>query len=85
MDHKEFISELQKRCGLDKQSCSALLSATERLLVENAIELVPVDFEGFGQFVSSKHPEYIQENTETGEVVMYPPRITYRFHSQINL
>lgn len=85
MNHKEFLGEVQKKCNLDKPTCSALLAAMEKLMVEEAVSLVTVEMEGLGQFVSSKHPEFIQENPVSGEVVLYPPRITYRFQSQVEL
>lgn len=85
MDHKEFLAEVQKRSGLDKHTCAALLSAAEKLLVEKAVDLVPVELEGIGVFVSTKHPEFIQENQDTGETVLYPPRITYRLQSHVDL
>ncbi|MBQ0057192.1 MAG: HU family DNA-binding protein [Bacteroidales bacterium] len=85
MTQKEFLSELQKRSGMDRQMCSALLSATEKLMVEEATMLVPVRFEGLGEFVPTKHPEYIDQNPETGQSVLFPPRISYRFHSEVEL
>ncbi|MBR0037660.1 MAG: HU family DNA-binding protein [Bacteroidales bacterium] len=85
MNHKEFITEVQKLSGLDKQACAALLSATEKLLAEEGMEQIPVEFEGLGQFVATKHPEYIEENPETHVVTLYPPRISYRFQSQVEL
>ncbi|MBO6013097.1 MAG: HU family DNA-binding protein [Bacteroidales bacterium] len=85
MTHKEFISEVQKVSGLDKQVCATLLSATVKLLAEEGTEQIPVEFEGLGTFVATKHPEYIEENPETHVVTLYPPRISYRFQSQMEL
>ncbi len=85
MNHKEFLAEVQKRSGLDKQSCAALLSATEKLLAQEGMEQIPVEWEGLGQFIATKHPEYIEEHPETHVVTLYPPRITYRFQSQVEL
>lgn len=85
MTHKEFLSEVQKLSSLDRQQCSTLLKALTKVMVKEAIEQNAVSLDGLGQFVSSKHPEYIQEDPETGETVMYPPRISYRFQSEVKL
>jgi len=85
MTHKELMNEVQKRCGMDRQQCAMLLSALERLLVDEAIELNPVELEGLGTFVSTKHPEYIQEDPHTGATTLFPPRYSYRFQSSVEL
>lgn len=85
MTHKEFLNEVQKRSSLDRQHCSMLLKALTKVMVEEAIEQRTVSLDGLGQFISAKHPEYIQENPETGETIMYPPRYSYRFHSEVKL
>jgi len=85
MTHKELMSEVQRYCGLDRQQSAMLLSAFEQLLVDEAIELNPVEVEGLGTFVSTKHPEYIQEDPHTGASTLFPPRYTYRFQSSIAL
>ncbi len=78
MNHKEFLSEVQKSCHEDYPHCTALLSALLKLMAKAAVEQIPVTIPGLGTFVSHKHPEYIQDNEETGEQVLYPPRISYR-------
>lgn len=85
MTHKEFLTEVQKKSKLDKQQVSALVSALNHVLSEEAITGHTVEIEGLGQFISHKHPEYIQTNDETGEIVLLPPRISYRFNSFIKL
>ena len=85
MTHKDFLTEVQKRSKMDRQTVSALVSALEHILSEEAITGNPVEIDGLGQFVSHKHPEYIQTNEKTGEVVLYPPRFSYRFNSFIKL
>lgn len=85
MTHKELMNEVQKRCGMDKHQCAMLLSAFQHVLVKEAIELHPVQLDGLGTFAASKHPEYVAEDPETGNVVMYPPRYSYRFQSTIQL
>ena len=85
MTHKEFLTEIHKKTKLDKQQVSALVSALEHILVEEAISGQIVEIEGLGQFISHKHPEFIKTNEETGETLLYPPRISYRFNSSVKL
>lgn len=85
MTHKDFIAEVQRRCGLDRQGCAALMQATVKLMAEQATEQISVEWEGIGQFVATKHPEYVQEDPDSGLQTMYPPRITYRLQSEVNL
>ena len=85
MTHKEFLTELHKKSKLDKSQVSALVSALNRIIAEEAIAGNAVEIEGLGQFVSHKHPEYVQANEETGETVLFPPRISCRFISSIKL
>lgn len=83
MEHKELMQELQRRTQLDAARCSMLLTTLERVMADEAIGTREVEMEGLGRFVSHKHPEYVEEDPETGEQVLYPPRISYRFQSQI--
>lgn len=82
MTHKDFMSEVQQRCGLDRQACSTLMTAAIKLMAEQATEQIPVEWQGIGQFVATKHPEYVQEDSESGFQTIYPPRITYRLQSE---
>lgn len=75
------MSELQKTSHLDRHQCAMLLKTFENVLVDEALSMNNVEIEGFGQFEARKHPEYVHENSATGEVVLYPPRITYRFRA----
>lgn len=85
MTYKDFLSEVQKSSKLDRQQTSALVSALEHILAEQAIAGNVVSLNNFGQFISHKHLEYVVDNAETGESVLYPPRISYRFNSDIKL
>ena len=78
MTHKDFIAYLQKTCQIDSQQCSMLLNALCKLMAQAGVEQVPVTLQGLGTFISHKHPEYIEENPQTGLQTLYPPRITYR-------
>lgn len=79
------MSEVQKLSGTDRQQAAMMLSALEHLMADEAIALNPIEFEGLGAFISSKHPEYIQEDSHTGAVVLYPPRYSYRFQSFVEI
>lgn len=78
MTKKEFIAEVQKSCHLDMQQCMSLTDNLQKMLGKAAVEQVPVLLSGLGVFVSHKHPEYIQEESSTGIMTLYPPRISYR-------
>lgn len=83
MEHKELMQALQARTQADAQHCSMLLTTLERVMADEAIALREVEMEGLGRFVSHKHPEYVEEDPETGEQTLCPPRISYRFQSHI--
>lgn len=85
MTHKDLLTEINKRTNLDKQQVSALVSSMLKIMAEEAISGNIIEIDGLGQFVSHKHPEFVKSNDETGEVVLYPPRISYRFNSSIKL
>ena len=82
MNHKEFLADVQKTCHADHSQCITLLSALQKLMVKAAIDQIPVTLKGLGTFSSHKHPEYIQENPQTGEQILFPPRISYRMQSE---
>lgn len=81
MNHKDFLIELQKSCHIDHQQCATLFSSLLKLMVQAAIDQIPLAFFDLGTFSSHKHPEYIQENPITGEQTLFPPRISYRFQA----
>jgi len=85
MTQKEFLSNLQHKSKFDKQQTSALLSALTHILANEAIAGNIVEIDNLGQFVSHKHTEFVQKSKETGESILYPPRISYRFNSFIKL
>jgi nucleoid-associated protein YgaU len=77
--NKEIRAEVQRLSGLDKATCSLLLSGLERVFQEEVIHLTAIALEGLGTFVPHKHPEYLQDDVASGQVMLYPPRITCRF------
>ena len=80
MTHKDFLQDLQKACHIDNQQCTMLLNALCRLMAQAGVEQIPVTLSGLGTFTSHKHPEYIQEDPQTGRQTLFPPRISYRMH-----
>lgn len=85
MNHKELMQELQHRIRLDKQQTATLMTCLERILTDDAVAIREVVWAGMGRFISHKHPEYVEQNATTGETVLYPPRITYRFQADRTL
>jgi nucleoid DNA-binding protein/nucleoid-associated protein YgaU len=77
--NKEIRAEVQRLSGLDKATCSVLWSGLERVFREEVIHGVTIDIEGLGTFLPHKHPEYLQDDPASGQVMLYPPRITCRF------
>lgn len=82
MTHKDFLLNVQKLCQIDASHCSVLLNALCRLMSQAAVEQIPVTLSGLGKFLSHKHPEYIQEDPQTGQQTLYPPRISYRLYAE---
>ena len=81
MNHKDFLNEVQKTCHADQHLCATLLGALQKLMLQAAIDQIPVTVQGLGTFTSYKHPEYIQEDEQTGEQTLFPPRISYRMQA----
>lgn len=82
MTHKDLLASLQKVCRRDSQHCSIMLNALCKLMAQAGVEQVPVTLPGLGTFTSHKHPEYIQEDKQSGRQTLYPPRITYRMNPE---
>ena len=82
MTHKDFLLNVQKLCHLDSSQCTMLLTSLCRLMSQAGVEQVPVTIPGLGTFSSRKHPEYIQEDPQTGQQTLYPPRISYRMSAE---
>lgn len=81
MTNKEFLIEVQKSCHAESSQCVMLLNNLQKVLANAAVEQIPVIIEDLGVFTSHKHPEYIQEDAQTGAMTLYPPRISYRMQS----
>lgn len=81
MTNKDFLLEVHKLCHIESQQCVTMINALCKLMAQAGVEQVPVSLPGLGTFVSHKHPEYMQEDPQTGRMTLYPPRITYRMQS----
>lgn len=81
MTNKEFLIEVQKSCHLEMQQCLMLEGSLQKMLAKAAVDQLPVILSGLGVFTSHKHPEYIQEDAQTGAMTLYPPRISYRMQT----
>jgi len=82
MTHKDFIYNVQKACQLDASHCSLLLNTLCKVMAQAGVEQIPVVVPGLGKFLSHKHPEYIQEDSQTGLQTLFPPRISYRLYAE---
>lgn len=78
MTHKELLTEVQRLSRLDKHEVATLLAAMEKVLADAALDQQQVDLGPLGYFTSHKHPEYVQEDPENGQTLLFPPRITCR-------
>lgn len=83
MTNKEFLTEVQKSCHIENAQCVLLLNSLQKVLAKAAVDQVPVVMPGLGVFTSHKHPEYIQEDQQTGAMTLYPPRISYRMQTEM--
>ncbi len=82
MTNKEFLLEVQKSCHIEMPRCLMLMGCLQKMLGNAAVDQIAVVLSGLGVFTSHKHPEYVQENPETGIMTLYPPRITYHLQSE---
>ncbi len=84
MTNKEFILEVQKSCHAEMPRCLMLMGSLQKMLGNAAVDQIAVVLSNLGVFTSHKHPEYVQEDSQTGAMTLYPPRITYHFQSEQN-
>lgn len=82
MTNKEFLLEVQKSCHIEMPRCLMLMGCLQKMLSNAAVDQAAVVLSGLGVFTSHKHPEYVQEDPQTGAMTLYPPRITYHFQSE---
>lgn len=82
MTNKEFLLEVQKSCHIEMPRCLMLMGCLQKMLGNAAVDQAAVVLSGLGVFTSHKHPEYVQEDPQTGAMTLFPPRITYHFQSE---
>lgn len=75
---------MQKSCHAEMPRCLMLMGCLQKMLGNAAVDQIAVVLPGLGVFTSHKHPEYVQEDPQTGAMTLYPPRITYHFQSEQN-
>lgn len=73
---------MQKSCHIEMPRCLMLMGCLQKMLGNAAVDQAAVVLSGLGVFTSHKHPEYVQEDPQTGAMTLYPPRITYHFQSE---
>lgn len=82
MTNKEFLLEVQKSCHIEMPRCLMLMGCLQKMLGNAAVDQAAVVLSRLGVFTSHKHPEYVQEDPQTGAMTLFPPRITYHFQSE---
>ena len=73
---------MQKSCHIEMPRCLMLMGCLQKMLGNAAVDQAAVVLSGLGVFTSHKHPEYVQEDPQTGAMTLFPPRITYHFQSE---
>ncbi len=79
MDNKKLISELQKRSGLDKSMINAIYKTMLQVISEQCINLNDVSIDNIGKFIPKKRLEFTHKDPETGNTLLYPPKISVKF------
>ena len=79
MDSKRFISELQKRSGLERGRLRSLMKALGEVIRLRAMALEPLDVASLGRFEGRKRMEFEYEERMSGRTLLYPPHIGLRF------
>lgn len=81
MDHKTFISGLQRQCGRSAADTERLTAELVRIIRETSADLDSVAVPGFGMFVPRKHDEYVAVDSKSGKTMLYPPHVTVEFNA----
>lgn len=80
MNHRQLTTKLAQRQGRDAKEITSLLTALTTVVRERCAELDTVAIPGFGNFVPTKHDEYISTDLVTGAKMLLPPEITVKFN-----
>lgn len=79
MDNKKFISEIQKRTGIDKSKIVDMVNTMTKVISEQCINLNSVKIDNLGTFIPKKRLEFISKDPSSNNYFLYPPRISARF------
>lgn len=81
MTHKDFLNILQKTCQTDKSETSAKLSQYIKDLSVRVSMGESCPMGTFGVIEGHKHAQYERVDDMTGELTLYPPRISVTMRS----
>lgn len=81
MTHKDFLNILQKTCQTDKSETSAKLSQYIKDLSDKVSRGESYPMGSFGVIEGHRHPQYERIEEMTGELTLYPPRISVTMRS----
>ncbi len=79
IDTKDLLHKVQLNTGLDKRKTEQLYKAFILAVKHNNMNLKEVDLEGVGYIVPKKHLEFVFTDRQSGQELLYPPRIAVRF------
>ena len=79
IDTKDLLHKIQLNTGLDKRKTEQLYKAFILTVKQNNMNLKEVNLEGLGLIVPKKHMEFVYTDRQTGQELLYPPRISVRF------
>ncbi len=79
IDTKDLIHKVQLNTGLDKRKAEQLYKAFILAVKQNNMNLKEVNLEGIGSIVPKKHLEFVFTDRQSGQELLYPPRIAVRF------
>lgn len=81
MTHKDFLNILQKTCQTDKSETSAKLSQYIKDLAARVANGESCQMGTFGMIEGHRHAQYERIDEMTGELTLYPPRISVTMRS----
>lgn len=81
MTHKDFLNILQKTCQTDKSETSAKLSQYIKDLADCVARGKSCPMGSFGMIEGHRHAQYERIDDMTGELTLYPPRISVTMRS----
>ncbi|MDE6485592.1 MAG: HU family DNA-binding protein [Duncaniella sp.] len=84
MDHKQLISSIAERMGLNAATVNTLLGSLTDIIGENCADLNSIAVPGFGTFSAEKTDEYVVTAPDGSRTLM-PPAITVKFSPSIIL